>query len=498
MNLVLRQIEMETREYTGKHYGRHRRIAFALYMALGLSVLSACAAQYPLNPRLDGIDRARSHPTRHHGTPSDSLLLIVAFSGGGTRAASMAYGTLEALKGVDLLETTASVPDGKAPTTMLDQVSLITAVSGGSFTAAYYGLHGEGIFRDFRERFLLRDVQGDLTGKFLNPFNWPRIWSPMFGRSDLAQEYYDEILFSGAKLTALTQPRKPLIIIQATDVVDGIVFPFVPETFDWLCSDLHQFPVSRAVAASSAFPGILSPVVLKNYAGTCNTPIPAWVSDALTAPDPASRIYHMAVRANAFLDPNKKPYVYLADGGISDNLGLRMIIDGVASRGGIRDILGASEFKKLRRIAFIVVDAETQDRPAWSILGQVPGIGAVLGLSSTVMVNKYNFETIDLLRRTVREWQNEGAPDAPPLDFYLIHMTFTALPEQAERDYFHGIPTTFSLTADQVDRLRETAARLLYASHDFQRLVADMGGRIPTPQSWLQSTKFQDGPSDSP
>jgi NTE family protein len=410
----------------------------------------------------------------------------------------MAYGTLEALKGVDLLEMTASVPDGKAPTTMLDQVSLITAVSGGSFTAAYYGLHGEGIFRDFRERFLLRDVQGDLTGKFLNPFNWPRIWSPMFGRSDLAQEYYDEILFSGAKLTALTQPRKPLIIIQATDVVDGIVFPFVPETFDWICSDLRQFPVSRAVAASSAFPGILSPVVLKNYAGTCNTPIPAWVSDALTAPDPASRVYHMAVRANAFLDPNKKPYVYLADGGISDNLGLRMIIDGVASRGGLRDILGASELQKLRRIAFIVVDAETQDRPAWSILGQVPGIGAVLGVSSTVMVNKYNFETTDLLRRTVREWQNEDDPNAPPLDFYLIHMTFSALPEQAERDYFHGIPTTFSLTADQVDRLRETAARLLYASHDFQRLVADMGGRIPTPQSWLQSTKSRDGLSDSP
>jgi NTE family protein len=113
------------------------------------------------------------------------------------------------------------------------------------------------------------------------------------------------------------------------------------------------------------------------------------------------------------------------------------------------------------------------------------------------MINKYNFETIDLLRRNVREWQAEGASHSLPLDFYIIHLTFNSLPEQTERDYFHGIPTTFSLPADQVDRLRDVAARLLYTSPDFQRLVADVGGKIPTPASRLQPAKARDDPSDS-
>lgn len=490
---------MKPKRHTGKQPMHKSKPATILCIAAGLLALTACAAQYPLNPKVDVIGRTDPYHKRlPHIDPSDPLFLIIAFSGGGTRAASLAYGTLEALKRVDLPERTLPSPDGTLSRTLLDEVSVITAVSGGSFTAAYYGLHGEGIFKDFRERFLTRDVQGDMVSKFLNPFNWPRLWSPRFGRSDMAQEYYDSILFNGATLADMAVKKGPFILIQATDVIDGIVFPFMPETFGWICSDFNQYPVSRAVAASSALPGPLSPVVMKNYAGKCNTPIPAWISNALEKPDPTSRAYHMAIRANSFLDQKKKPYIYLADGGISDNLGLRAIIDRVMVSGGIRDVLTGAELKGVRRVAFIIVDAETQERPAWSILGDVPGVGAILGISSTVMVNKYNFETIDLLRRNVREWQVEGLSHSLPLDFYMIHLTFNSLPEQAERDYFHDIQTTFSLPAEQVDRLRDVAARLLYASPDFHRLVADMGGRISTPTSRLQPIKDMDDPLDSP
>ncbi len=472
---------MKPKEYTGKYSIHQSKSAIILCIVVGVLALSACAAQYPLNPKVDVSGRTGPDRSRHHIDRSGPLFLIIAFSGGGTRAASLAYGTLEALKRVDLPGTTVSPPDWKRPGTMLDEVSLITAVSGGSFTAAYYGLHGEGIFKDFRERFLTRDVQGDLFRQFLNPFNWPRLWSPRFGRSDMAQEYYDSILFNGATLADMAVKEGPVILLQATDVVDGVVFPFIPETFDWICSDFNQYPVSRAVAASSALPGPLSPMVMKNYAGKCNTPIPAWISNALEKPDPTSRAYHMAVRANIFLDPKKKPYIHLVDGGISDNLGLRTIIDRVIARGGIRDALTGSVLKGIRRIAFIIVDAETEERPAWSFMGDVPGVGAILGISSTVMINKYNFETIDLLRRNVLDGQAIGASHSMPLDFYMIHLTFNSLRKQAERDYFHGIPTTLSLPSDQVDLLRDVAARLLYTSPDFQRLVADMGGKISTP-----------------
>lgn len=455
-----------------------RRAAFCLFF---LILITACAAQYPLNRGVENPDLIK-HVPEPAGQDQSDLILILAFSGGGTRAASLAYGTLEALKRVELPGTDSSgravSPDGFRHRNMLDKISVITAVSGGSFTAAYYGLHGEGIFKDFREHFLLRDIQGDLFLKFINPFNWPRLSSPRFGRSDLAQEYYDRILFKGATLGDMGGKNRPLIAILATDAVEGAAFPFTRDTFQWICSDFDKFPVSRAVAASSAVPGSLSPVILKNYSSNCRAEKPAWIQAALDAPDPYSRTYNMALRANAYLDPKKKPFMHLVDGGISDNLGLRAIIDRVMIRGGLRDALEMSRLEKTRRVAFIVVDAETEVTPSWGILGEIPGIGAILGASSTILINKYNFETLDLLRRNIESWKRESEAARNPIDFYLVHLTFNSLPEAVEQNYYHGIPTSLSLPVEQVDRIRAVAAKLLYSSAEFQRLVRDMEGRI--------------------
>lgn len=448
-----------------------------MFLFVCLLPLTACVAHYPLNQEIGSTKTPKiSYGKTTPDDESDSLILILAFSGGGTRAASLSYGILEALRQI---EFPVAKHTGKPLPTMLDKVSAITAVSGGSFTAAYYGLHGEGIFKNYRERFLVKDVQGDLLLKLFNPLNWPRLNSPSFGRSDLAQEYYDEILFDKATLADMTGTDRPVISILATDAVEGVSFPFTQETFDLICSDFTRFPVSRAVAASSAVPGPLSPVSMKNYAGKCNTQIPEWIPKALKTRDLSSRTYYMAVRANTFLDSNKRPYIHLMDGGISDNLGLRAIIDSIMIRGGIRDSLKQSQRNTTRRIAFIIVDAETEEKPSWGFIEEVPGIRAILGASSTIMINKYNFETIDQLRRSIREWQTADSTEAFPLDFYLVHLNFNSLPEKAERDYFHRIPTTLSLPADQVDRLRKVAERLLYESPDFQKLVRKLGGKIP-------------------
>jgi len=55
-----------------------------------------------------------------------------------------------------------------------------------------------------------------------------------------------------------------------------------------------------------------------------------------------------------------------------------------------------------------------------------------------------------------------------------------SLTDKSKQEYFHSIPTSFSLSADQVDRLRDAATHLLYASPDFQRLVQDINGQIMT------------------
>jgi len=455
-------------------------------------LITGCAAQYPLNIKMEAGSGVHAiSPPRNDDS---NLILILAFSGGGTRAASLAYGTLEALQQVELPEQTASKFLNKQPKTLLNQVALITAVSGGSFTAAYYGLHGEEIFKDFRERFLIRNVQGDLLGKLFNPYHWPRLSSPRFGRSDLAQEYYDEILFNGATLSDMSGVNRPHIVILATDVLEGVSFPFTTNTFSWICSDFSRFPVSRAVTASSALPGILSPVILRNYSKTCKTEIPSWIQKALDNPDHSDRTYQTAVRANAYLDQDKKPFIFLLDGGIADNLGLRAIIDNVSVHGGIRDIMAKSPHKGIRRIAFVIVDAETKASPSWSILDNIPGVGAILNVSSTIMINKYNFETIDLLRRTIRDWQSEAAASMNPIDFYLIHITFNSLPDKSKQEYFHSIPTSFSLSTDQVDRLRDAATHLLYASPEFQRLVRDMNGQIMTSPAGIRPSGKEDNP----
>jgi NTE family protein len=465
-----------------QYRGRYT-IAFPL---LGIAILwvslAGCAAHYPINPSEGSVDRQLQYQVKKtERARSDEVFMVLCFSGGGTRAASMSYGVLEALKEIDL-PVRATVPvQGRTPSkrTLLDEVNVIMSVSGGSFTAAYYGLHGKDIFTSFREDFLLRDVQGALFWRVMNPFNWPRLFSAQFDRSDLAQEYYDEILFKGATLGDMIKKEGPLVTILATDAIEGISFSFVPQHFNLICSDYDRFPVSRAVTASSAFPGPFSPIVLKNYAGHCDYKVPDWVMKAVENPDLSSRVYWLASSLYLYADAKAKPYIYLIDGGVSDNVGVQGVIESVAGQGGIRSALAKSGLSNLGRVAFVIVDAQTRIQRG-TILGDIPGLGFVVDSSSTIMINRNNFNTMDLLRRYIRDWNAEDvAAGRKPLDVYIVHLNFDSLTDMKEREYFNGIPTALSLPAEKVDKLRDVAGRLLYANQDFRRLVTDIGGNIP-------------------
>jgi NTE family protein len=460
------------------HDPRKRFGTAGLFIVLSVLLLSACTAQYPLNPQVEKIDRETPYRAKLSDRDRDlDLLLIVAFSGGGTRAAAMSYGILEAL---DLVEVPPPESQKGNRHTMLDEVDLISSVSGGSFTAAYYGLHGRDIFNDFRRDFLYDDYQGALFWGVVNPVNWVRLWSPRFGRSDMAQEYYDDRLFKGATLGDIAKRRGPAINILATDATDGISFGFTPSQFSMICSDFDKFPVARAVAASAAFPGAFSPVVLKNYSGSCDTKVPNWMQRALAKPDISSRTYHNARRLNTYLDPKRKPYIYLIDGGVSDNLGVRGTLEALIARGGIREALRSYNIEKTRRVAVILVDAETQETANWQLLDEVPGITTILGASSTILINRYNYETIELLNHVAKDWTyDDESHDRTPIDFYIVHVAFDALPDEKDRSYFNSIPTSLYLPRDQVDRLREAAANILYSDKDFQKLVKDLGGKMP-------------------
>lgn len=69
-----------------------------------IALLGACA-HYPVNARLAGCDRSIGYRFENlkASDNSDSLFIILAFSGGGTRAAALSYGVLEELKNTPIV-----------------------------------------------------------------------------------------------------------------------------------------------------------------------------------------------------------------------------------------------------------------------------------------------------------------------------------------------------------------------------------------------------------
>ena len=132
-------------------------------------MLAGCATR-PINPPIEQVDLTKGYryDTRweHRRDYDAENLVVLAFSGGGTRAAAFSYGVLEALRRME-----ATGPKGRN-IRMLDEVDLITGVSGGSFTALAYGLYGDKLFDIYESSFLKRNVQGELIGRVLNPGNW--------------------------------------------------------------------------------------------------------------------------------------------------------------------------------------------------------------------------------------------------------------------------------------------------------------------------------------
>ena len=219
-------------------------------------------------------------------TNSRDNLVILAFSGGGTRAAAFSYGVLEYLRRTEVVAANGT------KVRLLDSIDVITGVSGGSFTALAYGLYGDKLFDEYEQRFLKRNVQGELISRSFSPRYWGDLSSDGWGRSELASQLYDEILFNGATFGDLNRGKGPMILASATDISTGSRFVFNQRTFDIICSDLKRVPLSRAAAASSAVPVVLSSITIKNYGGTCNWTPPQWAKlfiDNDNPPRPAAR-----------------------------------------------------------------------------------------------------------------------------------------------------------------------------------------------------------------
>ena len=371
------------------------------------------------------------------------------------------------------------IGSGDQARSLLDEVDLISSVSGSSFTAAYFGLHERGIFD---ERFLERNVTLGLTRRLLMPYNWARLASPRFNRSDLAAEYYDETLFGGAGIGAVSRPGQPQVEINATDLIGGNGFSFSHSQFLPLCSDVTDFPISRAVAASSAVPVLLAPVTVRNYAGTCDFKPPEWLKTAYSARDTIRRSFHSARHLFSYLETFRN-YIYLIDGGISDNLGIRGPVEMTSLQGGISKVLGSARSEHERHVVFIIVNAQTTPDQSFGLVDIAPDIAQILDWITSIQISNYNLETIELLQRSVERWDMElrldqsrkGGSGDTGVNFYAIEISFESHSSAEERRYLSSLPTSFKLTDATVTRLRQAANAILTASPDYQRLIENLG-----------------------
>ena len=342
----------------------------SLPMLAVMLLLGACASR-PVNPPIAYVepDAGYRFLTRSERLQSSENLVILAFSGGGTRAAAFSYGVLEFLRRTEIVG-----PDGDT-VRLLDAVDIITGVSGGSFTALAYGLYGDKLFDGYEERFLKRDVQGELISRLLNPAYWGPLWSTGWNRSEMAAQLYDEILFNGATFADLERDNGPFIITTATDISTGARLSFDQDTFDILCSDLRAIPLSRAAAASSAVPVVLSPVTINNYGGTCNYTIPPWLqpfTDPAKRTRPAARALRDLQGVLSYEDGVHRPYIHLVDGGVSDNLGMRGVLDSLEIVEALRAAHQPTPFDQVRRVIVFVVNSLSWPRTGWDESERAP------------------------------------------------------------------------------------------------------------------------------
>jgi len=363
--------------------------------------------------------------------PNDSgrMQLILAFSGGGTRAAALSYGVLKAMR-----DTNVKI-EGQ-PTRLLDEIDMITSVSGGSFTAAYYGLHGEKIFTDFEDVFLRRDVEGALKAMLFNPFRW----FGSTGRTEWAVEYYQDQIFHGATFADMVQPGRPLILINATDLGNGPRFSFIQEYFNLLCSDLSSYPVARAVTASSAVPVVFQPIVIENYAHCGTAP-----------PD----------------------FLLAAEQRAATNAGMRLVIE---ITGGATAY--AKRFARVppRRLVVIAIDGSTDPYPVMNESNKAPSLLETVGAMSDIQLHRYNVTTIELMKYSMARWAKESSTPQRPVTPYFIYLSFPDLKDAEQRKFFDSLPTSFNLTDEQVDRLIDVGNQLLRENPEFQRLMSDLKG----------------------
>ena len=454
---------------------RPKLAALALLLALGGC---GAATQYPNQPLAAGASNPAGQAL---DIPPTRPAIVMSFSGGGSRAAALALFVLQELR---------RHSDGEPGRTLLDDVVVVSSVSGGSVTAAQFGLFGAAGLDRLLPDFLALDNMATLEWQAANPVTWVRLVSGRYTRVQVVRDLFDRQLFHGATFAQMVRPGAPMVILNATDMGSGEVFAFTAERFNDICSDLSALPVSVGVAASSAVPIVLSPVDLRNDAVGCtgNLPPAQWISDMLNKRYPRYLDVEELKRARYANALRHGPdayrpidYLHLLDGGLADNVGAHSLLDVLTSPHGSLRMLNAINTGNVRRVVVIEVNARSDPSNSLSTQPETPG---VLSMVNSVISNPIDAATAGNATelRTLLSELRDAASNAPPdallggTRVYDIEVDFDQfLPDQtALRDQVKNIPTAWTIKPADIEALDQAAQLLLHQHPCFQVLLFDV------------------------
>jgi NTE family protein len=464
---------------------RIRGVLCVMTIALGVG---ACATIHNLplnkpsaNPFSESIAQAaavaaRDEPRRDR----DGAVIGLAFSGGGTRAAAFAYGVLRQL------EATRG-PHGD----LIDHVNIVSGVSGGSITAAYYGLKGRAGLADFRQNFLDQDLMSELNTN-VTLVNLGRALGGGINTDTRLRDWFNAHLFHDATFANLIERRRPIVLINASDIYSRTPFVFVPVTFAATCSDIMRYPVAGAVAASAAVPGAFAPVIVETFPGECQTPLPASLVKAASNPD-APPLLHSFAEALERSRTGKVKYIKLLDGGLVDNYGLSGLTIARAAAGTPFGPLRPAEAVHLRRLLFLIVDAGRGPQGNWSQTLDGPTGRELIGAVVDTTIDANTRSSYTAFAATMKNWRDDlvrwrcglkadevarlrgtgGRWNCRDLKITVARLAFDQL-DRARAKQLNDIPTSFTLPAASVDELVRAGGDALQASPAFQKFFKEM------------------------
>ncbi|WP_222619241.1 patatin-like phospholipase family protein [Undibacterium hunanense] len=462
------------------------------YAVLSLAMLlSACSTFHPWQNEIakpvSGTLARESKPAK-----PQSIVVAVTMSGGGARAAAFGLGVLRELK------DTRFTWEGES-TTILDKLGMISGVSGGSILATYYAAFGDDTFNRFESEFLLSNFEGSLIQTTFSPKQMYRLRSPWYGRSQVLSEQLNR-LYRGLTFGDLQKnPRAPELVVTATDLTTGAPFEFTADQFALICSDLDSVPLSFAAAASSAVPIVLTPLTLRNYAQDCpNRSDAARVSKGNLGEDNyRSRI--IKATEDSYKNAAERPFLHLVDGGLTDNLGVRMLLDRAIADGSVQANFRDAPPGSIRRVVLISINSERDLAERIDQNDKVPTTGQVADALLFGVGSRDSQVTLAMLNDDVTRWNREiiehrGKKDSPfaaDAEMHVISVSLRDIKDRRQRRTLLQVPTAFTIAPDYVEQLQLAGREVLRQSSEFQRMLESLKKVSPPPPQDLKLQSFK-------